>query len=251
MKNQILAIANQKGGVGKTTTAINLASVLGLIPLRCLVVDVDPQGNATTGLGHVVAGEGGTFRMATGIEEPQQVITKTREAGVDLVSACSFLERLAEQGEASGIRALRSCLEQVETYYDLILLDCPPSAGGLTRMALAVADGVLIPTQSEPYALEGVQGILQVISNVQRDHKPELRVAGTVLTMFEPEQPFAWEMASHLRHRYGLKVWDTVIPRDSVVAKAAALGRSVIKTEPCSRAALSYIELAREILDHE
>ena len=238
----ILAVANQKGGVGKTTTATNLAYALALTGRSILVVDVDPQGNATSGIGLAIAPRSAAF-LSAGLA---QGIVPTVWPGVSAVPAGHDLERLAIQGLPSPV-ILRTNLEQLEPgRFGAILIDCPPSLGPLTQNALAAASAAIVPIQCEYYPLEGLVQLLSAVRQAAGVN-PTLRVAGVLLTMYEPSAGLSGEVEKEVREKLTEPVFNVVIPRDPAVAEAPSHCRSVIEYAPRSRGARGYVELALEV----
>jgi chromosome partitioning protein len=248
-----LAIANQKGGVGKTTTAVNLAAFLALAGSRTLLVDLDPQGNASTGLGAPRRKRRGTFQLLEGPGDPSDIPVPVRSEGLDLVTAdVSLLEaeaRLARTG--IPVTALRRPLDVLGERYDHVILDCPPSLGPLTRLALGCASGVVVPIQCEFFALEGLSQILGVIRQVSRRANPGLTMEGILLTMYDPALGLSREVEADVHEHFGSRVYGTPVPRDVRLAEAASYGRSILRYAPYSRASRGYAELAREVLEHD
>lgn len=245
----VYAIANQKGGVGKTTTAINLAACIAEAGYEALLVDIDPQSNATLGLGidkrvtptvyDVLLGELplADAVVATGI--PHLAIVP---AGPDLAGATVELPRLA--GSESR---LRETLAPLRDRYAFVLLDCPPSLGPLTVNALVAADRVIVPVQAEYFALEGLAGLLDTLSLVQRELNPRLTIAGMLLTMHDGRTRLAQDVESEVRRHFPRLVFDTVIPRNVRVGEAPSFGRPVIHYDPHCAGADAYFELAKEV----
>jgi chromosome partitioning protein len=248
---QTIACANQKGGVGKTTTVVNLGTYLAMAGQRVLVVDVDPQGNATSGLGidrslaamtlydSLVEGAGiEPSIVATAIAGLSVVPSSVELAGADVELAA------VDQRE----RRLRRVLETVRNDYDYILLDCPPSLGLLTVNALTAADAVLIPLQSEYYALEGLTQLIATV-NLVRDHlNPQLEIAGVVLTMYDARTNLSADVAGEARRHLGAAVFETVIPRNVRLSEAPSFGMPIALYRPDSRGAESYAALTDEFL---
>lgn len=250
--SRVIAIANQKGGVGKTTTAINLGASLAVAEKRTLVVDIDPQGNATSGLGleqrdtlptiyDVLVGEKSAeeavFRE---IHFPcLDLIPSTR----DLVGAEIELVQ-AKQRE----RILRRALEPLRERYDYILVDCPPSLGLLTLNTLTAADSVLIPIQCEFYALEGLSQLLNTIRLVQKGLNPSLDIEGVLLTMYDRRLNLSRQVAAEAREYFGGKVYRTAIPRNVRLAEAPSFGQPIVLYDVLSQGAQAYLALAKEVL---
>ncbi len=244
---RIMCVANQKGGVGKTTTAINLSAALALGGGRTLLVDLDPQCSATTGLGQR---PGGRHPFAT-VEPGAQVLQQVTLDGLDLLPGSrSFedVEALA-RGDAGCLARLgRFFMEQAGSY-DFILIDCPPSLGPLTEAALAYSSEVLMPIQCEYFAMEGLTQMIEVIRRVM--HRPEQRLefGGIVLTMYDHALELTREVDAEVREFFGDIVFQTVIPRDVAVSEAPSHGQSVLQYAPRSRGARSYVELCMEVLE--
>ncbi len=248
---RVLAVANQKGGVGKTTTAINLGACLAERGRRVLLGDVDPQGNATTGLGiskdsedptmYEVLVEGRSVRDAirpTLVENMHMI-----PGSVDLAGA--EIELVARQRREFR---LREALRDVRDRYDFILLDCPPSLGLMTLNALVAADAVLIPLQTEYYALEGLTQLLRTVQMVQAGLNPALTVDGIVLTMFDARTNLAIQVADEVKRHFPDKVYRSVVPRNVRLSEAPSHGRPISRYDPRSRGTEVYRELAQEVL---
>ncbi len=245
----IYAIANQKGGVGKTTTAVNLAACVAEAGYRTLLVDMDPQCNATVGLGlakdhqpsiYEVLGGGASLAEAAVPSEIQHL--SVVPATPALAGASVELPRIA----GSETR-LREALEPVRGDYDYLVLDCPPSLGPLTVGALVAADAVIVPVQTEYFALEGLAGLLDTLKLIQRELNPRLRIAGMLLTMHDARTRLAQDVEREVRTHFPELVFDTVIPRNVRVGEAPSFGRPVIHHDPLSSGADAYFELAKEV----
>jgi chromosome partitioning protein len=250
---KVIAIANQKGGVGKTTTSINLAASLVKTRRRVLLVDLDPQGNATMGSGiDKSAIEQGTYEVLIGIGDIQSS-SVTVDGGYDVVPTNSNLagaEVELVNLDRREVR-LRLALEAIRDSYDFILIDCPPSLSLLTVNAFAASQTVMIPMQCEYYALEGLTDLIQTIRLVRQKLNPELEIEGLLRTMYDPRNNLANEVSAQLREHFGDKLYRTIIPRNVRLAEAPSFGKPVISYDMQSKGAQAYLALAGEILRRE
>lgn len=250
--SRVIAIANQKGGVGKTTTAINLGASLAVAEKRTLVIDIDPQGNASSGFGLesqadrltvydlLVDGRSVEDVLIEGLHFPTlDLIPSTR----DLVGA-----EIELVGVGDRETILRRALESVRDRYDFILVDCPPSLGLLTLNTLTAADSVLIPIQCEFYALEGLSQLLSTVRVVQRGLNPRLQIEGVLLTMYDRRLNLSKQVAAEAREYFGDRVYQTAIPRNVRLAEAPSFGQPIVQYDVLCAGAQSYLALAREIL---
>jgi chromosome partitioning protein len=248
---RVIAIANQKGGVGKTTTAINLAASLALSEQRTLLLDCDPQGNTTAGIGFPKDPARRTLYHALILGEPlEKIILKTQVDGLDLIPADKNLVGAEVELVAADNREfqLKKVIQQVKDNYAYILMDCPPALGLLTLNALAAADSVLVPIQCEYLALEGVSELLDTLMRIRRTLNPNLAVEGIVLTMYDERTTLSKQVASDLRSFFGSQVYESIIPRNVRLAEAPSHGKPIHFYDIHSRGAEAYINLAKEVI---
>ena len=246
---KIVAVTNQKGGVGKTTTAANLSALVGSLGQRVLIVDIDPQGNATSGLG-AEAGENSIYEALMGRTAMAAVLRPTDWPGLDIASGDIRLAGAEVELVSAPQREsrLRQVLTAVRDRYDFIFVDCPPSLGLLTLNALTAADSALIPIQCEYYALEGLGQILQTISIVRQQLNPELKVEGVVFTMYDQRTNLCQQVVESVRENLKEHIFETLIPRNIKLAEAPSFGLPITRYEPQSRGADSYRMLAAELM---
>jgi chromosome partitioning protein len=251
---RILAVVNQKGGVGKTTTSVNLAAALAQAGRRVLLVDLDPQGNATMGSGvdkRTVART--VYHALLGLGELSAIRTRSERGGYDLVPANRDLAGAEVELVELPAREtrLKSALERIVGDYDYILIDCPPSLSLLTVNALAAAQRVLIPMQCEYYALEGLSDLVGTIKRVRANINPGLEIAGLLRTMYDPRNTLSQQVSHELEQHFGDKVFRTVVPRNVRLAEAPSYGVPAVIWDPGSKGAQAYLALAGEMLERE
>lgn len=251
---RVLCIANQKGGVGKTTTAVNLAASLAAAEKRTLLVDIDPQGNAGSGVGIDKSSiEESIYDVLINDARPSDIIHRTELPFLHILPstpdlAGAELELVAVSGRELK---LRTALESLDGSYDYILIDCPPSLNLLTVNALSAAGSVLIPIQCEYYAMEGLSQILNTIRLIQEGLNPRLTVSGILLTMFDARNNLSSQVSEEIRTHFPRETFTTVIPRNVRLSEAPSHGKPIILYDIASRGAVSYLELARELLKRE
>jgi chromosome partitioning protein len=248
---RIIAVANQKGGVGKTTTAVNLAASLAISEQSTLLIDCDPQGNTTSAIGFPKDPARRTLYQALVLGEPlDRIILKTQVDGLDLIPADKNLVGAAVELVSTEKREyhLKGLLEQIKNNYAYVIMDCPPALDLLTLNALTAADSVLVPIQCEYLALEGVSELLDTLMRIRRTLNPDLAIEGIVLTMYDERTTLSKQVASDLRSFFGAQVFQSIIPRNVRLAEAPSHGKPIHFYDIHSKGAEAYINLAREVI---
>ena len=248
---KIIAIANQKGGVGKTTTTVNLAASLGVLEKKVLLIDADPQANATSGLGiDVDSVEIGTYQLLEHTKSAKETIIPTDSPNLDLIPSHIDLVaieiELVDKDEREYM--MKKAITALKNEYDYILIDCAPSLGLLTLNALTAADSVIIPIQCEYFALEGLGKLLNTIKSVQKIHNPDLDIEGLLLTMFDSRLRLSNQVVEEVRKHFSNMVFDTIIQRNVRLSEAPSYGESIIKYDASSKGAANYLNMANELL---
>jgi chromosome partitioning protein len=251
---RVISIANQKGGVGKTTTAINLSASLAASERRALLIDSDPQANTTTGIGFPKDPARRTLYNALILDEPlSRIIAKTQVDGLDLIPSDKNLAGAAIELVSAENREfkLKKIIEQVRGDYDYIIIDCPPTLDLITLYSLVASDSVLIPIQCEYLALEGVSDLLDTLMRIRRTLNPDLAIEGIVLTMYDERTTLSRQVADDLRSFFGAQVFGTIIPRNVRLAEAPSHGKPIIFYDIHSKGAEAYVQLAKEVVAND
>ena len=248
---KIIAIANQKGGVGKTTTSINLAASLGVLEKKVLLIDADPQANATSGLGiDVDSVTLGTYQVLEHTISAKEAIIKTDSPNLDIIPAHIDLVaieiELVDKEEREHM--LKKSLVEIKNDYDYILIDCAPSLGLITLNSLVAADSVIVPIQCEYFALEGLGKLLNTIKSVQNIHNLELDIEGLLLTMFDSRLRLTNQVVDEVRKHFSSMVFETIIRRNTRLGEAPSYGESIIEYDATSKGAINYLNLAQELI---
>lgn len=248
---KIIAIANQKGGVGKTTTSVNLAAGLGVLEKKILLIDADPQANASSGLGIDVENVTvGTYQILEHASKANEAVVATNSPNVDIIPAHIDLVAIEIELVDKDNREymLKQSLTSVVGNYDYIIIDCAPSLGLITLNALTAADSVIIPIQCEYFALEGLGKLLNTIKSVQKIHNPDLDIEGLLLTMFDSRLRLSNQVVEEVKKHFNEMVFDTIIQRNTRLGEAPSYGESIIAYDATSRGAVNYLNLANELI---
>lgn len=248
---RVMAVANQKGGVGKTTTSVNLAACLARLGKKVLLIDFDPQGNSTVAVGvDKDQLELSAYDVVLNDVKAKEVILHVEGAAIDLIPANGDLTaaevRLLE--EDKGPKRLRKALKKVADDYDLVIIDCPPTLNMLTLNALVASDGVLVPVQCEYFALEGLSALMDTLQTVQKELNPDLQIDGLLRTMHDRRNNLANDVSNELVAHFGMKVLQTIIPRNIRLAEAPSYGESILDYDANSAGAVAYLALANELI---
>ena len=249
---KIISVSNQKGGVGKTTTALSLSAALGVLEKKVLLIDMDPQSNATSGLG-LDSNEAtlSSYNLIIGNAKASNIVIQTSSPNLDLIPAKIDLVGLEIEivNESSREYLLKNALEKIKEKYDFIIIDCPPSLGLITLNALTCSNSVIIPIQCEYFALEGLGKLLNTIKGVQKVHNPNLSLEGILLTMFDSRLRLSNQVKQDVKKHFGNIVFNTIIPRNVSLGEAPSHGESILMYNATSKGSKSYLKFAQEIVN--
>ncbi len=249
---KIISVSNQKGGVGKTTTALSLSAALGVLEKKVLLIDMDPQSNATSGLG-INSNEASlsSYDLIIGNAKASNIVIQTSSPNLDLIPAKIDLVGLEIEivNESSREYLLKNALEKIKEKYDFIIIDCPPSLGLITLNALTCSNSVIIPIQCEYFALEGLGKLLNTIKGVQKVHNPNLSLEGILLTMFDSRLRLSNQVKQDVKKHFGNIVFNTIIPRNVSLGEAPSHGESILMYNATSKGSKSYLKFAQEIVN--
>lgn len=248
---KIIAVANQKGGVGKTTTSINLSAALGILEKKVLLIDADPQANATSGLGiDIESVERGTYELLEHSIQAEEAIIKTKSPNLDLIPAHIDLVAIEIElvDKPNREYMLKKALTSIKEKYDYIIIDCSPSLGLMTLNALTAADSVIVPIQCEYFALEGLGKLLNTIRSVQKVHNTSLDIEGLLLTMYDVRLRLSNQVVEEVQNHFSGMVFETIIQRNVRLSEAPSFGESIITYDSTSKGSTDYISLAEEII---
>lgn len=247
---RVIAIANQKGGVGKTTSSVNLAAALARLGKNVLLIDLDPQGNATVSVGvDKDQLNASVFEVLVGECKTKAAIVRVEQTGIDLLPANGDLTaaEVVLLEEDMGPKRLRKALRKVRDQYDVIIIDCPPTLNMLTLNALTAADGIVVPVQCEFFALEGLSSLMSTIATIQGELNPDLHIDGLLRTMHDRRNNLANDVSNQLVSHFGMKVLQTIVPRNVRLAEAPSHGESILDYDVASNGAIAYLALANEL----